>query len=109
MAILPILRFPDPRLRAVAEPVKRFGGEVHSVGIMLLLLVPLARSAALAVRAGESAVAAWALVGAFGFAELLTAMKQRQDVVTDGEIAAKIVANAPAADDDYFMVPKVIE
>jgi aspartyl-tRNA(Asn)/glutamyl-tRNA(Gln) amidotransferase subunit C len=38
-----------------------------------------------------------------------TAMKQRQDVVTDGEIAAKIVANAPAADDDYFMVPKVIE
>jgi len=37
------------------------------------------------------------------------AMKQREDVVTDGEIAAKIVANAPAADDDYFMVPKVIE
>jgi aspartyl-tRNA(Asn)/glutamyl-tRNA(Gln) amidotransferase subunit C len=37
------------------------------------------------------------------------AMKQRQDVVTDGEIAEKIVANAPASEDRYFMVPKVIE
>jgi aspartyl-tRNA(Asn)/glutamyl-tRNA(Gln) amidotransferase subunit C len=37
------------------------------------------------------------------------AMKQRDDIVNDGEIAAKIVANAPAAEDDYFMVPKVIE
>ena len=37
------------------------------------------------------------------------AMKQREDVVTDGEIADEIVANAPASEDDYFMVPKVIE
>ena len=37
------------------------------------------------------------------------AMKQREDVVDDGEIAALIVANAPASDDNYFMVPKVIE
>ncbi|HEV7336097.1 MULTISPECIES: Asp-tRNA(Asn)/Glu-tRNA(Gln) amidotransferase subunit GatC [Bosea] len=37
------------------------------------------------------------------------AMKKRQDVVTDGEIAKTIVANAPASEDDYFMVPKVIE
>ena len=37
------------------------------------------------------------------------AMKQREDVVTDGEIADKIVANAPASEDNYFMVPKVIE
>ena len=37
------------------------------------------------------------------------AMKQREDVVTDGEIADAIVANAPASEDDYFMVPKVIE
>ena len=37
------------------------------------------------------------------------AMKQREDVVNDGEIAAAIVANAPASEDDYFMVPKVIE
>jgi aspartyl-tRNA(Asn)/glutamyl-tRNA(Gln) amidotransferase subunit C len=37
------------------------------------------------------------------------AMKQRDDIVDDGEIAEKVVANAPASEDDYFMVPKVIE
>ena len=37
------------------------------------------------------------------------AMKLREDVVNDGEIADRIVANAPASEDNYFMVPKVIE
>jgi aspartyl-tRNA(Asn)/glutamyl-tRNA(Gln) amidotransferase subunit C len=37
------------------------------------------------------------------------AMKKRIDAVTDGEIAAQIVKNAPASEDDYFMVPKVVE
>jgi aspartyl-tRNA(Asn)/glutamyl-tRNA(Gln) amidotransferase subunit C len=37
------------------------------------------------------------------------AMKKRQDGVTDGEIAPQIVKNAPASEDDYFMVPKVVE
>jgi aspartyl-tRNA(Asn)/glutamyl-tRNA(Gln) amidotransferase subunit C len=36
-------------------------------------------------------------------------MKKRQDVVTDGGIADKIVLNAPATEDHYFLVPKVIE
>ena len=36
-------------------------------------------------------------------------MKKRQDVVTDGGYADAIVANAPASEDNYFMVPKVIE
>src|SRR6185312_10794693 len=36
-------------------------------------------------------------------------MKKRADVVTDGEIAAKVVANAPATEDNFFMVPKVVE
>lgn len=36
-------------------------------------------------------------------------MKMRQDVVTDGNCPAKIVANAPAQEDDFFMVPKVVE
>lgn len=36
-------------------------------------------------------------------------MKMRQDVVTDGGIAARVTANAPAADDSYFLVPKVVE
>jgi aspartyl-tRNA(Asn)/glutamyl-tRNA(Gln) amidotransferase subunit C len=37
------------------------------------------------------------------------AMKKRHDVVNDGEIADAIVSNAPATDDHYFLVPKVVE
>jgi aspartyl-tRNA(Asn)/glutamyl-tRNA(Gln) amidotransferase subunit C len=37
------------------------------------------------------------------------ALKKREDVVTDGGIADDIVANAPAAQDHYFLVPKVVE
>ena len=37
------------------------------------------------------------------------AMKRRPDVVTDGEIADDIVRNAPAAQDHFFLVPKVVE
>jgi aspartyl-tRNA(Asn)/glutamyl-tRNA(Gln) amidotransferase subunit C len=36
-------------------------------------------------------------------------MKMRQDVVNDGGIADAIVANAPATEDDFFLVPKVVE
>lgn len=36
-------------------------------------------------------------------------MKKRADVVTDGEIAVAVTANAPASEDNFFVVPKVIE
>jgi aspartyl-tRNA(Asn)/glutamyl-tRNA(Gln) amidotransferase subunit C len=36
-------------------------------------------------------------------------MRQRKDAVTDGQKAADIVANAPATEENFFMVPKVIE
>jgi aspartyl-tRNA(Asn)/glutamyl-tRNA(Gln) amidotransferase subunit C len=36
-------------------------------------------------------------------------MKKRQDGVTDGDIADKIVRNAPATEDHYFVVPKVVD
>jgi aspartyl-tRNA(Asn)/glutamyl-tRNA(Gln) amidotransferase subunit C len=36
-------------------------------------------------------------------------MKKRADVVTDGAIADDILANAPAREDHYFVVPKVVE
>jgi aspartyl-tRNA(Asn)/glutamyl-tRNA(Gln) amidotransferase subunit C len=36
-------------------------------------------------------------------------MKKRADVVTDGGIAENIVKNAPASDDNFFLVPKIIE
>ena len=36
-------------------------------------------------------------------------MKKRQDAVTDGGKADDIVANAPATEDNFFLVPKVVE
>jgi len=36
-------------------------------------------------------------------------MKMRGDVVSDGEIADAVLANAPASEDHFFMVPKVVE
>ncbi len=36
-------------------------------------------------------------------------MKKRHDVVNDGEIADLILANAPATEDHFFLVPKVVE
>ncbi|WP_425418634.1 Asp-tRNA(Asn)/Glu-tRNA(Gln) amidotransferase subunit GatC [Oricola indica] len=36
-------------------------------------------------------------------------MKKRTDAVTDGEKAGDIVANAPATEDNFFLVPKVVE
>ena len=37
------------------------------------------------------------------------AMKKRQDVVDDGDIADDVVANAPATENHFFLVPKVVE
>ncbi|CAA9316665.1 MAG: Aspartyl-tRNA(Asn) amidotransferase subunit C @ Glutamyl-tRNA(Gln) amidotransferase subunit C, partial [uncultured Microvirga sp.] len=36
-------------------------------------------------------------------------MKKRQDGVTDGGYADQIVRNAPATEDQFFLVPKVVE
>lgn len=36
-------------------------------------------------------------------------MKKRPDVVTDGGIPEKVLANAPLAEDNFFLVPKVVE
>ena len=36
-------------------------------------------------------------------------MRKRQDEVTDGAKAADIVANAPATEENFFLVPKVVE
>ena len=37
------------------------------------------------------------------------AMKMRKDEVTDGGIPDAIIANAPAREDHFFLVPKVVE
>lgn len=36
-------------------------------------------------------------------------LRTREDVVTDGNIAAEITANAPESEDNFYVVPKVIE
>ena len=36
-------------------------------------------------------------------------MHMRDDEVTDGQKPDEIIANAPASDDHFFMVPKVVE
>jgi aspartyl-tRNA(Asn)/glutamyl-tRNA(Gln) amidotransferase subunit C len=36
-------------------------------------------------------------------------LPMREDVVTDGDIAEKILANAPEAAEGFFTVPKVVE
>jgi len=36
-------------------------------------------------------------------------LPMRDDVVTDGFIAAKVLANAPISEDGFFLVPKVVE
>jgi len=36
-------------------------------------------------------------------------MKKRPDVVNDGEIPDDVVKNAPATEDHFFLVPKVVE
>jgi aspartyl-tRNA(Asn)/glutamyl-tRNA(Gln) amidotransferase subunit C len=37
------------------------------------------------------------------------AMKMRKDEITDGGIADDVMANAPAREDHFFLVPKVVE
>ena len=37
------------------------------------------------------------------------AIKMRRDEITDGGIADAVMANAPAREDHFFLVPKVVE
>jgi len=38
-----------------------------------------------------------------------TSMRLRQDEVTDGGYPDQVTGNAPASDENFFMVPKVVE
>jgi aspartyl-tRNA(Asn)/glutamyl-tRNA(Gln) amidotransferase subunit C len=85
----------------------------------------VARLARLAVTEEEAEKTTGELNAILGFVEQLSevnvdgvepmtsvtpmAMKKRADVVTDGNIADKIVANAPLTDSNFFQVPKVVE
>lgn len=36
-------------------------------------------------------------------------LRRREDKVTEGGYAGKVVSNAPLSEDNFFMVPKVVE
>ncbi|MBK9079455.1 MAG: Asp-tRNA(Asn)/Glu-tRNA(Gln) amidotransferase subunit GatC [Hyphomicrobium sp.] len=38
-----------------------------------------------------------------------SAMTMRDDVITDGEMASAVTANAPMSEDGFFVVPKIVE
>jgi aspartyl-tRNA(Asn)/glutamyl-tRNA(Gln) amidotransferase subunit C len=85
----------------------------------------IARLARLAVEPGELAPLAGEINAILGFVEQLSevdvskveamtsvtpiAMKKRQDIVNDGGDAERVLKNAPAREDDFFVVPKVVE
>jgi aspartyl-tRNA(Asn)/glutamyl-tRNA(Gln) amidotransferase subunit C len=85
----------------------------------------VARLARLAVSETEAARMTGELNAILGFIEQLSevdvdgvepmtsvmpmAMKKRADVVNDGNIPERIVANAPLTDKNFFQVPKVVE
>jgi aspartyl-tRNA(Asn)/glutamyl-tRNA(Gln) amidotransferase subunit C len=85
----------------------------------------VARLARLAVTEEEAQRMTGELNGILGFVEQLSevdvagvepmtsvtpmVMKKREDVVTDGDIAERVVANAPLTDNNFFQVPKVVE
>lgn len=85
----------------------------------------VARLARIAVSEDEAERMVGELNGILGFVEQLgevdvtgvepmtsvmpMAMRKRCDEVTDGSKADDIVANAPATDRNFFLVPKVVE
>lgn len=85
----------------------------------------VARLARIAVSEEEAIVMAGKLNSILGFVEQLNEvdvsgvepmtsvipmeMKKRADKVTDGSKAGDIVANAPATEENFFLVPKVVE
>ncbi|CDM57422.1 MULTISPECIES: Asp-tRNA(Asn)/Glu-tRNA(Gln) amidotransferase subunit GatC [Rhizobium] len=85
----------------------------------------VARLARIAVSEEEANRMVGELNGILGFVEQLSEvdvegvepmtsvtpmeMKKRTDDVTDGNKAADIVSNAPVTDQNFFLVPKVVE
>ena len=85
----------------------------------------VARLARLAVTEDEAVKMTGELNGILGFIEQLSevdvtgiepmtsvipmAMKMRRDEVNDGNMADRIVANAPLTEQNFFEVPKVVE
>ena len=95
------------------------------MSVDLMTVKRVAKLARLALTEDEAQRMTGELNGILGFVEQLSevdvsgvqpmtsvtpmAMKKRVDMVTDGDIPDRIVANAPLADNHFFQVPKVVE
>ena len=80
------------RIRVTDEEIEAFGGELNAI---LGFVEQLNEVDVSGVEPMTSV--------------LPMAMRKRPDEVTDGGRAADIVANAPASEDNFFVVPKVVE
>jgi aspartyl-tRNA(Asn)/glutamyl-tRNA(Gln) amidotransferase subunit C len=112
-------------LRLTAIIAKKTAYPENAMSVDLATVKRVARLARIAVSEEDAARMTGELNGILGFVEQLNevdvtgvepmtsvtpmAMKKRQDVVTDGNKADDIVANAPATDRNFFQVPKVVE
>ncbi|WP_334175602.1 Asp-tRNA(Asn)/Glu-tRNA(Gln) amidotransferase subunit GatC [Pseudoxanthobacter sp.] len=80
------------RIAVTPEEAERLEGELNSI---FGLVDELAKVDVSGVEPMTSAVSA--------------GLRMRVDVITDGGIADKVLANAPLSEDGYFLVPKVVE
>ncbi len=95
------------------------------MSVDLAIVKRVARLARIAVTEGDANRMVGELNGILGFVEQLNEvdvtgvepmtsvtpmqMRKRNDDVTDGDKAADVVANAPVTDNNFFLVPKVVE
>jgi aspartyl-tRNA(Asn)/glutamyl-tRNA(Gln) amidotransferase subunit C len=103
----------------------KFLARSYAMSVDLATVKRVARLARIAVTEDEANRMVGELNGILGFVEQLSEvdvtgvepmtsvtpmeMRRRSDQVTDGDKAADIVANAPATDHNFFLVPKVVE
>lgn len=92
--------------------------DVHAVKhVAFLARITLSAEEAAAMTKELNAVLAWGRqldeLDTDGVAPLVSpvaaSLPQRGDKVTDGNIRAEILQNAPLAEDGFFLVPKVVE
>ncbi len=95
------------------------------MSVDLATVIRVAKLARIAVGEDEALRMVGELNGILGFVEQLdevdvdgvepltsvvpTAMRRRTDEITDGGKAGDVVANAPASEENFFLVPKVVE
>lgn len=109
---------------AIAGAIPGFSGK-QPLSVDTATVKRVARLARIAVSDAEAEAMRGPLNEILGFVEQLNEvdvtgvepmtsvrpmpMKQREDIVTEGFRPEDIVANAPESEDDFFVVPKVVE